>query len=149
MTYYPEPNKHIRYKVKVVLEVKDATSVHNVDKLHIVPTGFNKLKTKIDDLNAGKIKTVSVDSKNVKTWWKRLDTKASNTGNKIPDAITSIYINQYHTLEESLEKKIGDVDKQIHVFSDLVTTTILTRKIGEVESKLPDVNCLVITIFLN
>ena len=35
------------------------------------------------------------------------------------------------------------------MFTDLVTTTILTKKIGEVESKLPDVNCLVITIFLN
>ena len=87
MTYYPEPNKHIGYKVKVVLElnyeylilvlelnhstkkeVKDATSVDKVDKLNIVQTGFNKLKTKIDDLNADKIKAVSVDSKNVKTW---------------------------------------------------------------------------------
>lgn len=87
MIYYPGPNKHIRYKAKVVLELnyeylfvvlelnydtkkelKDATSIDKVGKLHIVPTCFNKWKTKIDDLNADKIKTVSVDSKNVKTW---------------------------------------------------------------------------------
>ena len=65
MSYYPEPDSHIRDKVKVVLDVshyatkkelKDATGVDTyaeVDKIDIdtlvnVPTGSNNLKTQVD-----------------------------------------------------------------------------------------------------
>ena len=36
--------------------------------------------------------------------------KVNNLENKIPDATTLIYINQYNTEKQNLEKKIGDVD---------------------------------------
>ena len=90
MSYYPEPDGHIRDEVKVVLDLwnyetkkeldhaagcdisdlpskKDFLALKaEVDKLYInklvnVPTGLNNLKTKVDDLNVGKRKTVSVD----------------------------------------------------------------------------------------
>ena len=92
MSYYPEPNSHIRDKVKVVLvlsnyatkkELEHATGIDTsdlaakkdfialkaeVDKLDInkltnFPTILNNLKTKVDDLDVGKLKTVHVDLK--------------------------------------------------------------------------------------
>ena len=33
----------------------------NINKLVNVPTGLNDLKTKIDDLDVGKLKTVNID----------------------------------------------------------------------------------------
>ena len=87
MSCYPEPDSHIRDKVLVVLELSnytikkeleddagvdtsnsaaknDFTSLKVVfDKLDInklvnVPSGLNNLKTKVDDLDAGKLNTV-------------------------------------------------------------------------------------------
>ena len=92
MDYYPEPDCHIRGKVKVVLdlpnyatkkELQHATEINTsglaakkyfialkdeVDKLHInkltnVPTSLNNLKTKVDGLDVGTLKTVPVDLK--------------------------------------------------------------------------------------
>ena len=88
MCYYPEPERHIRDKVKVVLdlsnyatekELKHATGIDTsdlaakkdfialkaeVDKLDINKlTNLNYLKTKVDDLDVGKLKTLPVDLK--------------------------------------------------------------------------------------
>ena len=81
MSYYPEPNSHIRDKVKAVLELSNYVDTSNlaakrdfialkaeVDKLDIikvvnVPTSLDNLKTKVDDLDVGKLKTVPVDLK--------------------------------------------------------------------------------------
>ena len=93
MNYYPEPNSHIRKKVKVVLymsnyalkkELEHAAGIDasdlgakkdfivlkaEVDKLAInkltsVPASLNNLKTKVDDLDVGKLKTLPIDLKN-------------------------------------------------------------------------------------
>ena len=90
MSYYPEPNSHIRDKVKAVLdlsnyatkkELNDATGVHtsnlaaesdfialkaeveNLDirKLINVPTSLNNLKANVDDIDVAKLETVPVD----------------------------------------------------------------------------------------
>ena len=93
MSYYPEPDSHIRDKVKGVLDLSNygtnkkldhTTSVDTsdlaakkdfitlkaeVDKVHInkltnAPTSLNNLKTKLDELDVGKLKTVPADLKN-------------------------------------------------------------------------------------
>ena len=90
MSYYPEPDSHIRDKVKVVLDLSSYTTkkklnhVTDVDtsdltakkdfialkaeaeklefnKFVNVPTSLNNLKTKVDDLDVGKLKTVPVN----------------------------------------------------------------------------------------
>ena len=90
MSYYPEPDSHIRNKIKKELdwsncvikkELEHATGVDTsdlatwkdvialkakVDKLDInelviVPTILNKLKIKVHDLNVGKLKTFHVN----------------------------------------------------------------------------------------
>ena len=99
-----------------------------VNKLHInklvnVPTGLNNLKTKINDLDVVKLKTVSVDLKKLSdavdnkvvknTKFNTLKTTVNNLEKKIPDASTLIHINQYNADKQNLEKTIGDVDKKI------------------------------------
>ena len=67
-----------------------------VDKLDINdPTGLINLKSKVDDLDINKWKTVpDLVSKEVlkKTVYNKLNAKV-NLENKIPDATTLIYIN--------------------------------------------------------
>ena len=93
MTYYPEPDSHIRDKVKMILDLSsNATKKRvitstgtgtsdlavkenfiplksEVDKLKInklinVPTSLINLKTKLDDLDVVQLKTIPVDLKN-------------------------------------------------------------------------------------
>ena len=81
---------------------------------------MKNLKTKVDDLDVGKLKTVPtglkklsdvVDSEVIKnTKFNTLKTKVNNLEKKFPDATTLIHINQYNTDKQNLEKKIGDVD---------------------------------------
>ena len=83
---------------------------------------MNNLKTKVDDLDVGKLKNVPVDLKKlgnvvdnkvVKSKnFSMLKTKVNNLEKKIPDATTLIHINQYNTDKQNLNKKIGDVDKK-------------------------------------
>ena len=42
----------------------------NINKLLNVPTSLDDLKRKIDDLDLGKVKNVSLDLKKIK-WWGR------------------------------------------------------------------------------
>ena len=68
-----------------------------------VPTSLNTLKTKIDDLDVGKLKTVPADLKKLSdvvdnevvknTKFNTLRTKVNNLEKKIPDATTLIHIN--------------------------------------------------------
>ena len=90
MSYYPEPDGHIRDKVKVVLdlcnyatkkELEHATGVDksnlaptkdfialkaefgnlDINKMTNVPTSLNNLKTKIDDLDVDRLKPVPAE----------------------------------------------------------------------------------------
>ena len=84
----------------------------DVNKLAKVPAGLNDLKTKIDNLDVGKLTTVPVDlielgnvvSKEVikKTVYNTLNTKVNNSEKKIPN--TLIKSNQYNTDKRNLEK---------------------------------------------
>ena len=130
MSYYSEPDSHIRSKVEAMLglsnyatkkehtagiDTSDLASKKDfipskaeVDKLDIktmtnVPTSLNNLKTKIDDLDVGKLKTVRVDFKKLSdvvdkevvknSKFNTLKIKVNNLENKISDATTLIHIN--------------------------------------------------------
>ena len=123
MSYYPEPDSHIRDKVKVVLDLsnyatkkeldhatgtdtsdldakKDCIAFKGeVDKLDInrlvdVPTSLNNLKTKLDDLDVGKLKTVPVDLK------------------KLSDVVANevVSFNFQHTKFNSLKTKVSSLE---------------------------------------
>ena len=121
----------------------------DIDNLVNVPTSSNNLKTKLDDLDVGTLKTVPVDLKKLcdvgdnefvkNTKFNTLKTTVlTNLDKKIPDATTLIHIDQYNTDKQDLEKKLGDVDKKIPDTSVLVTATVLNAKISVVENKIPD-----------
>ena len=124
---------------------------------------MNNLKTKVDDLDVGKLKTVPVlkktdlkklsdliDDEVVKnTKFNTLKTKVKNLEKKIPDATTLIHINQYNTDKQNLEKKIRVFDAKVSDMRSSVTTTVLNTKIIEVENKIPDTSVLVTTTVLN
>ena len=69
----------------------------------------------LNDLDVGKVKTVSVDLKKLSdvvdnevvknTKFSTLTTKVNNLETKIPDAAILIHINQYNTDKQNLEKK--------------------------------------------
>ena len=44
-----------------------------------------------------------------------IKTKVNSLKKKIYDATTLIHINQYNTDKQSLEKKIGDIDKKYQI----------------------------------
>ena len=72
---------------------------------------MNNLKTKIDDLDVGKLKTAPVDLKKKKKI-NTLKTKLNSLEKKIPEATTLIHINQNNADKQNLEKKIEYVDKK-------------------------------------
>ena len=94
----------------------------DINKLTNGPTILSNLKTKLDDLDVGKFKTVPVDLKKLtdivdnevvkNTKFNTLKTKVNSLEKKIPDATTLIHINQYNTDKQKLDKKIRDVDKK-------------------------------------
>ena len=79
-----------------------------------VPTCLNSLKTKVDDLDIGKLKTVPVDLEKLNdvadnevvknTKFNTLKTKVNKLDKKITDATTLTHINQYNTDNQNLEK---------------------------------------------
>ena len=80
------------------------------------PTSLNNLKTKVDDLDVGKLKTTPVDLKKLSvlvdneagknTKFNTLKAKVNNLEKKVPDVTTLIHINQYNTGKQNLEKKL-------------------------------------------
>ena len=86
-------------------------------------TSLNNTKTKIHDLDIGKLKTVHVDLKKISdvvdnevvknTKLSTLKTEAKKLEKKIPDGTTLIHINQYNTDKQNSEKKIGDVLSEV------------------------------------
>ena len=125
MSYYPQPDSNVRNKIKLELDLykiatkkelylatgvgtsdlaakKDFIALKaQVDKLNIaklvnVPTSLNNLKTKVDDIEDGELKTVLIDLKKLNdvvdnevvkiTKLKTLKPKLINLNKKIPDA---------------------------------------------------------------
>ena len=76
----------------------------DINKLVDVPTSLSNIKTKLDDVDVGKLKIVHVDLKRVSdvvdyevvknTKFNALKTKVNSLDQKIPDATTVIHINQ-------------------------------------------------------
>ena len=81
---------------------------------------LDNLKTKVNNLDIGKLKTVLGDLEKLsnvvddvvvkKTKLHTLKPKVNNLEKKILDATTLIHVNQYNTDKQNLGKKIGDVD---------------------------------------
>ena len=131
MGHYPEPDNHIRHKIKLVLdlsncatkkELEHATGIDisdlaakkdfiamkaevnklDINKLTNVLTSFNNLKTKVDDLDVGKLKSVPADLK-------KLGDIVDN------EVVKNTKFNTLKAKVNSLEKKIHDATTLIHI----------------------------------
>ena len=71
-----------------------------INKLTNVPTSLNTLKTKVDSLDVGKLKTVPVALEKAIDFntlnFNTLKAKVNNLDTKIPDVTILIQINQYN-----------------------------------------------------
>ena len=86
----------------------------DINKLVNVPTSLNNLKTKVDNSDVGILKSVSVDLHKLNdvvdnevvknTKFNTPKAKINDLENKIPDASTLIWLNQYNTDKKNLGK---------------------------------------------
>ena len=107
---------------KDFIALKAKANKLNINKLINIPTSFHNSKTKVDDIDVGKLKTAPLDLKKLSDVidndviknkkFNTLKTKVNNLEKKTPDGITFIHINQYNANNQNLEKKIGDIDKK-------------------------------------
>ena len=131
MSHYPEPESHIRDKVKVLLDLpyyatkkkldhaagidksdlitkkdfialKDEVDKLDINKLVNVPTSLNTLKTNVDDLYVGKLKTVTVD-------FEKLNDVVDN------EVVKNTKFNTLKTKVNNLENKVPDATPLIHI----------------------------------
>ena len=162
---YPEPDSHIRDKVKVVLDLSNyatrkeldhATGVDTSDlaaekdfitlkaeiekldyaKLFNVPTSLSNLKPKVDDLNVGKLKPVPV-----------ILTKLIDAVDN--EVVKNAKFNTIKTKVNNLEKKIPNATTLIHINQCNTDKENLEKNIGDVDKKIQDMSGLVITAVLN
>ena len=92
-----------------------------IAKLVNMSTSLNNLQTNVDDLDAGKLKTVTIDLKKLidmvddqvvkKTKFNILKTKVNKLDKNISDTTVLILISQYNTDKQKLFKN-EDVDKK-------------------------------------
>ena len=120
---------------------------------------FATLKTKVDNLDVDKLKTVPADSsglKNVldndvtkKTIYDKFVVKVKTTDIKIQNVSGLVTKTNCNSEQEGLEKKIREVDKIICNTSGLIRNTNYNAKITEIEKKILRVTGLITTDTLN
>ena len=113
-----------------------------------ISTSLNDLKTKVDGLYTGNLKTVLVNWKKMvdvvskevvkKIVFTTLNAKVSNLEMKNPDTSTLIQTSQYNTGKRNLKNKIRDAENKIPDIGGLASTSVL----GENENKIPNTSAL-------
>ena len=86
---------------------------------------MNNTKTKVDNLDVGKLKAVPVHLKKLSDLvanevvknakFNTLKKKIKSLEKKVPDATTLIHINQYNKDKQKLDKKIVNADKKYQI----------------------------------
>ena len=86
---------------------------------------MNYLKTKVDDSDVGKLKTIPVDLKKLRdvvgndvvknTKFNTIKIKVNNLEKKIPDRTTLIHINQHNSDKQNSEKRLERLIKKYQI----------------------------------
>ena len=165
MSYYPEPDSHIREKNKVVLDLPNYVTKNKLDHSGCVDTSdlaaqkdFITLKAEVDKLDINKLVNVPTSLNNLKAKVYDLDVRTLKTipveWKKFSDALDNEVINntKFKTLEakvKNLEKKIRDATTSIHINQYNADKQNLDKKIGVIDEKIPPTSGLVATTVLN
>ena len=151
--YFPEPYERSGYNVKVELYLSNYATKGNLNGVTGIDTSklasrtdLTSLKTKVDDLDVDKLKTVPVDLsklRNVsdnnivkKTVYNKLIIRVNTTITKIPSNSGLMTKTQHDSDKKGLTEKTDDVDKKIPKTSRLVKKTDYYKNIMEIENKI-------------
>ena len=102
----------------------------DINKLVNVSTSLNNLKTKVDDLDIGKLKSFLVDLKKISdiidkkvdknTKFNTMKTKVNALEKNVPDGYSNLPNSTQSSEKISSEKNIGDVKKKKRKLQTLV-----------------------------
>ena len=150
MSLYFPPYRSFGKNIKVKLDLSSyATRADLKDVTHVDVSSFASktnlasLKTEVEKIDVGKLKTVPKLSNVVKndffkkTEYNKLVAKVDNV-----DTTGLVLTLKYDTDKSDLEKRISDVDKKILNTSGLVKKTDFGSKITEMEGKIPSITGL-------
>ena len=161
MSHYFPPYRSSGRNIKVELDLSsyatktDLKNVTHVDVSSFASkTNLASLKTEVDKINVGELKTVPVDLAKLsnivkndvvkKTKYDKLVTRVDNI-----DTTGFALKAKYENGVADLKKKISDVDKKIPEVSNLVKKADLNAKITEEEGKIPSISGLATISALN
>ena len=141
--YFPKPFKSFRGDIKVKVDLSNYTTkvviknIAHVDTSNFASkTNLANLKTEVDKLDIGKLKTVPVDLSKLSNVVKNVikKTEYNKLVNKVNNIDTSGFIlkTKYDADKLELEKKIPDT-------SNLVKKSDYNTKISEIEGKIPSI----------
>ena len=131
------------------VDLKGATGINK--SALVSKTDLASLKTKVDNLDVDKLKTVPasdfiklsnvVDNNVVKknVYDKKLATKVNFVNTNISSTSGLVIKTQYDWNKQALEKKINDVNKKILITSWLFKKTNYHTKITEIGNKITDI----------
>ena len=140
--YFPKPFKSFRGDIKVKVDLSNYTTkvviknIAHVDTSNFASkTNLANLKTEVDKLDIGKLKTVPVDLSKLSNVVKNeviKKTEYNKLVNKVNNIDTSGFIlkTKYDADKLELEKKIPDT-------SNIVKKSDYNTKISEIEGKIP------------
>ena len=145
--YFPKPLRSYGENIKVRIDLSNyATKDDTKNITHVDTSGFalqtnlSNLKTEVDKLDIGKLKTVPVDLSKLSNEVKN-DVIKKNEYNKLVNKVNNIDTSEfilktkYNADKLKLEKKIPDI-------SHLIKKTYYNTKITELENKIPDISNL-------
>ena len=148
--YFPKPLRSYGENIKVKIDLSnyatkaDIKNITHVDTSNFVSkTNLANLKTEVDKLDIGKLKTVPLDLSKLSNVVKNeiiKKTEYNKLVNKVNNIDTSGFIlkTKYDADKLELEKKIPDT-------SNLVKKSDYNTKISEIESKIPSISGLATT----
>ena len=148
--YFPEPYEHSGGNVKVELYLSnyatktDLKGATGIDTSTLASkTDLASLKTKVDDLDKDKIKTVPADLSKLcnvmdndvvkKTGYGKLVIKVSAIDTKVPRGLVNK--TQYDSDKQGLEKKIKNIDRKIVNTNGLGKKMTTTQKLQKLRTR--------------
>ena len=151
MSYYPEPDSHIRKKVKVVLDLSNYVTKRELDHVPGVDTsdlaakkGFIALKVDVDKLDINKLVNVPISLNN---FLKKVDDLGDGKWQTVPadlkklsdvvdnDVVKNTKFNTVNTKVNSLKKENPGATRLTHINQYNADKQNLENKIGDVDKK--------------
>ena len=148
--YFPKPLRRYRENIKVKIGLSNYTTKADIKNITDVDTSnfasktnLANLKTEVDKLDIGKLKTVPVDLSKLSNVVKN-EVAKKNKYNKLVNKINNIDTSGY-ILKTKCDADKLELEKKIPDTSNLVKKSDYNTIISEIESKISSISSLAIT----